>query len=100
MCDTLRVDFGTCPEAPKIVDFDDGVAGYRVELLTPAGHVTSTGRTLLNDEWLLLPTKFARKRDAELARLALIDAGLDTAESLLEAGFQRMRAVMASALQW
>jgi hypothetical protein len=100
MADNLRVDFGTCAEAPMYSDFDDGEVGYRVEILTHAGFIKSNGVELHHDEWLLIPTKFARKRDAEMARLALIKAGLDNPESLRKAGWEEMRFVMASALQW
>jgi hypothetical protein len=96
----MRVDFGTCREAGQHTDFDDGEAGYRVEMFAPAGFITGAGRKIKHSQWLTIPTKFARKRDAELARLALIEAGIDNPEALNKARWEEMRSVMASALQW
>jgi len=47
----------------------------------------------------LIMCGFARERDAELGKAALLNAGLDTVEKLLE-NKPRLREIMCSALQW
>jgi len=99
----LRVEFGTCRLAENCCDFDDGLEAYRVEVLCPAGMVTTWGQLLEQDAWLVLPTRFVRERDAYRAMKALIDAGFDNADSIrrsVAGGWGEIRRIMAEALAW
>ena len=47
-----------------------------------------------------ISVEFAREIDAELARDALVRAGLDTEDRLRQAGLDTVRRIMLEALSW
>lgn len=55
---------------------------------------------MLGDHSEAVPVEFAREVDAELACVALQEAGFQTASDLRRAGFAAVRQIMIEALPW
>lgn len=50
--------------------------------------------------WRVLLIRFVRRRDAELARAALLREGISTIGQLGKAGAARVRQIIGEAMQW
>jgi hypothetical protein len=75
-----------------------GDMGWRVS-------ITFQGRQfIISPLWEVHPVEsnfhFASQRDAELAAKALITAGLDTPEKLIDAGWGQVKRTMCESLPW
>lgn len=85
---------------PLRVTYQELMADDRQTPLKPAAWRVGVDADEEGEHGFALPLEFARKRDAQRARAALISVGLDELSALLDAGEERCVQIMVESLAW